>query len=51
MIEGTLERMRKFSQQHNLNIEASLLKPAFEESFWVNIIGRGYPPPNRHFRN
>ena len=21
-----------------------------EQSFWVNIIGRGYPPPNRHFR-
>ena len=21
-----------------------------EESFWVNIIGRGYPPPNRTFR-
>jgi hypothetical protein len=21
-----------------------------EQSFWVNIIGRGYPPPNRTFR-
>ncbi len=45
MIEGRLDRMRKCSEQHNLNIETNLLKPLIEESFWVNIIGRGYPPP------
>src|SRR5271157_5560465 len=50
MIEGTLDRMRKCSEQHSLNIDANLLKPLIEESFWVNIIGRGYPPPNRTFR-
>lgn len=50
MVEGTLDRMRKCSHQHNLNIDANLLKPTIEESFWVNIIGRGYPPPNRVFR-
>ena len=48
MVEGTLDRMRKCSQKHGLNIEASLLKPTIEESFWVNIIGRGYPPPQPH---
>ena len=50
MIEGTLDRMRKCSEQNDLNIDANLLKPLMEESFWVNIIGRGYPPPNRVFR-
>jgi DNA sulfur modification protein DndC len=50
MVEGTLDRMRKYSQQNGLNIEASLLKPTIEESFWVNMIGRGYPPPNHTFR-
>ncbi len=50
MIEGTLDRMRKCSEQNSLNIDANLLKPLMEESFWVNIIGRGYPPPNRTFR-
>ena len=49
-IEATLSRMRKFSEQNGLNIEANLLKPPVEQSFWVNIIGRGYPPPNRIFR-
>jgi DNA sulfur modification protein DndC len=41
MVEGTLMRMNKFSQQNGLNIEASLLKPPPEQSFWVNMIGRG----------
>jgi DNA sulfur modification protein DndC len=50
MIEGTLDRMRAASAQHGLNVDVHLLKPPAEESFWVNIIGRGYPPPNRRFR-
>jgi DNA sulfur modification protein DndC len=50
MVESTLDRMRKSSQQSSLNIDATLLKPTIEESFWSNIIGRGYPPPNRSFR-
>ncbi len=49
-VESALDRMRRCSEQHNLNIEAHLLKPPPEQSFWVNIIGRGYPPPNRIFR-
>ena len=50
MVEVTLARMQKGSQQNGLNIEVNLLKPPPEQSFWVNIIGRGYPPPNRTFR-
>ena len=42
MVEGTLARIQKFSQQNNLSIEANLLKPPPEQSFWVNILGRGY---------
>lgn len=50
MIESTLDRMRKFAQKNELNIEVHLLKPPPEQSFWVNTIGRGYPPPTRVFR-
>jgi len=50
MVEGTLARMNKFSQQNDLSIEVNLLRPPPEQSFWVNVIGRGYPPPNRTFR-
>ncbi|MDD4061379.1 MAG: DNA phosphorothioation system sulfurtransferase DndC [Kiritimatiellae bacterium] len=49
-VESTLAKMRKSSDQNMLNIEVKLLKPPPEDSFWVNIIGRGYPPPNRVFR-
>lgn len=50
MVESTLARMQKFSQQNEINVEVNLLKPPPEQSFWVNLIGRGYPPPNRTFR-
>jgi DNA sulfur modification protein DndC len=50
MVEGTLDKMRKCSEQHGLGVDVNLLKPPSEQSFWVNIIGRGYPPPNRMFR-
>lgn len=50
MLQLTLKRMSKISQKLNLNVEVLLLKPPPEQSFWVNIIGRGYPPPNRTFR-
>src|SRR5205814_2312323 len=49
-IEATLARMQKFSHDKELNVEVHLLRPPPEQSFWVNIIGRGYPPPNRTFR-
>jgi DNA sulfur modification protein DndC len=50
MVEDTLVRMRRFCEQQSLNIEVNLLKPPPEQSFWVNLIGRGYPPPARGFR-
>jgi DNA sulfur modification protein DndC len=50
MVETTLAKMKKFSAANNLNIEVHLLRPPAEQSFWVNVIGRGYPPPNRVFR-
>lgn len=50
MVEGTLDKMRKCSEQNELRIDVNLLRPPSEQSFWVNLIGRGYPPPNRTFR-
>ena len=50
MVEGTLEKMRKCSEKNEMRIDVNLLRPSADQSFWVNIIGRGYPPPNRVFR-
>ncbi|MBC7367885.1 MAG: DNA phosphorothioation system sulfurtransferase DndC [Undibacterium sp.] len=49
-IEGTLAKMQRASDDQGLGISTHLLRPPPEQSFWVNIIGRGYPPPNRVFR-
>jgi len=50
LVETNLAKMRKFSEENGLNIDINLLRPPAEQSFWTNIIGRGYPPPNRTFR-
>ena len=50
MTEGALQKMRACSEKNGLRIDVHLLRPPADQSFWVNIIGRGYPPPNRVFR-
>jgi len=42
--------MQSRSDEHSLKISTHLLKRPSQQSFWVNVIGRGYPPPNRMFR-
>ncbi|MGI6472561.1 MAG: DNA phosphorothioation system sulfurtransferase DndC [Candidatus Methanomethylophilaceae archaeon] len=34
----------------NYPVEIKLLRPNISDTFWVNVIGRGYPAPNRWFR-
>jgi hypothetical protein len=33
MVEGTLDKMRKCSNEHGLNVDANLLRPPSEQSF------------------
>lgn len=33
-----------------LPVETKITRPDTNQSFWVNVIGRGYPTPNRTFR-
>jgi len=49
-VETTLAIMRKCAAENDLKLEVHLLRPPAEQSSWVNIIGRGLPPPNRTFR-
>lgn len=46
----SLKRLRAASKEHGLPIEAHLLRPEVEHSFWVNLIGRGYASPRQKFR-
>jgi DNA sulfur modification protein DndC len=37
--------------KHNPNLFSVIkVKPKLEDTFWVNLIGKGYPSPNRWFR-
>ncbi|MCF8370831.1 MAG: DNA phosphorothioation system sulfurtransferase DndC [Bacteroidales bacterium] len=49
-VTGVLEKIQKAAVQQGLPIEAQKTIPRLEDSFWVNIVGRGYPVPNNAFR-
>ena len=45
-----LAQMSSFVEKNDLPIKVHKLRPVLDETFWVNLIGRGYPSPNRWFR-
>lgn len=49
-INQTLRRIQDAALERNLPIETHKVKPVINNSFWVNIIGKGYPTPNQQFR-
>lgn len=49
-ITSTLANVNTYADEQNLPIEAHKVYPDVDDSFWVNLIGRGYPAPNQTFR-
>jgi len=49
-IDKTLERIEKSAVEQNIPIKIQKTKPRLEDTFWVNLIGKGYPAPNNIFR-
>lgn len=49
-ITSTLENVDKYADEQGLPFEAQKVYPDVDDSFWVNLIGRGYPAPNQNFR-
>ena len=49
-LDNTLERVNKVSEKENMPFEAQKVMPSINDSFWVNLIGRGYPAPTSRFR-
>ena len=47
---GVLKQIEQAAVQQGLPIEVHKTIPRLEDSFWVNIVGRGYPVPNNAFR-
>ncbi|MDA9647011.1 DNA phosphorothioation system sulfurtransferase DndC, partial [Candidatus Pelagibacter sp.] len=49
-VKSSLDLLRDKAKDNGLPIFPSLLTPNIEETFWVNLIGKGYPAPNTKFR-
>lgn len=49
-VRNSLAQMKSAAQEQELPIEPHLLKPEIQETFWVNLIGKGYPAPRNKFR-
>ncbi|MEC4815403.1 MAG: DNA phosphorothioation system sulfurtransferase DndC [Scytonema sp. PMC 1069.18] len=49
-VRNSLKQMKLAAQEQNIPIEPHLLQPDFKETFWVGLIGKGYPAPKGKFR-
>ena len=49
-VDTTLERLNRYSLENNMPFSGHSVSPSVDESFFVNVIGRGYPAPTRTFR-
>lgn len=49
-LDATLRRINEAAQAQQMPFEAHKVMPQTTDTFWVNLIGRGYPAPNQRFR-
>jgi DNA sulfur modification protein DndC len=49
-VRNSLEQMKVAAKDQEMPIEPHLLYPAIKDTFWVNLIGKGYPAPRNRFR-
>lgn len=49
-VDRMLDRVRHAAESLRVPMTVAKTTPALDQTFWVNLIGRGYPSPNRSFR-
>ncbi|MDE2850359.1 MAG: DNA phosphorothioation system sulfurtransferase DndC [Acidobacteriota bacterium] len=49
-LRATLKTIGEAALADGLPLQTRLTKPHIDQTFWVNVIGRGYIPPTRNFR-
>lgn len=50
MIKRVLGQINTSAHHHKLPLSAHPVVPKTDQTFWVNLIGKGYPAPNQTFR-
>lgn len=49
-VEKVLAKIETAAREQDLPIFVKKTTPKLDESFWINVIGKGYPVPNNTFR-
>ena len=49
-VEDSLAVMKKTASEEKLPIETHRLIPDYDNTFWVNLLGKGYPFPRKKYR-
>ena len=49
-LRDSMASIEAAASAHRMPIEIRITMPAIDQTFWVNVIGRGYIPPTRNFR-
>ncbi|AKG22165.1 DNA phosphorothioation system sulfurtransferase DndC [Calothrix sp. 336/3] len=49
-VRKSMQQLNLAAQEKKIPIEPHLLQPVIVDTFWVNLIGRGYPAPRNQFR-
>ena len=49
-VKTSLDLLKTKAKEKGLPVFPQLLTPNINETFWVNLIGKGYPAPNNKFR-
>ena len=49
-LHTSLRVVETAARSYDLPIQIRVTTPAVDQTFWVNVIGRGYIPPTRNFR-
>ena len=49
-VTDSLEKMETAAKKSSLPLETNLVRPVLNDTFWVCMIGKGYPAPSNTFR-
>lgn len=50
LIKNVLDTVQRSAEKDKLPIHTQMVVPKNTETFWVNLLGKGYPAPTRSFR-
>ena len=49
-ITDTLDRLEEVARKEKIPFQTDIVRPKIEDTFWVNLLGKGYPAPYSKFR-